>query len=284
MVNFNGALLERDSNFFNYTNRGFLFGDILFEEVRTINGKLLFWEDHYFRLMASMRILRMEIPMAFTMEYLENEVVKTLESNDSAEKPSLITISVFRNPDSNLFPGSNDVSYTIGTELLPLPFYVLEEGAYEVELFRDYFINQDMLSKLSTNNKTVEVIASVFAMENGYADCLLLNTSKHVVGTLRGTLFIVKDSKIKTPPLLDGAKNHVIRKKLMEIVEALDHYGMEEASISPFELQKADELFVLSNSKGIQPISKYRKKLYDTTVGKDLLGKLNAKARLASLE
>lgn len=283
MVNFNGALLEGDSNFFNHTNRGFLHGDVLFEDFRAINGQLLFWEEHYFRLMASMRILRMEIPMRFTMEFLEEEVLNTLKSNDLVDKSASVTLGVFRNTDIDLIPESNQTSYFVSTALLSSPFYVLNEENYEVELFRDYFVNHDMLSKLSTNNRTVEVVASVFAKENGYSDCLLLNTSKQVVGAVWGTLFLVKDGKVKTPPLSDGVKNTVIRKRLLEIIESLDQYEVEETSISPFELQKADELFVLNTLQGIRPITKYRKKFYEDKVAKDLLGKLNANARLASL-
>ena len=284
MVNFNGALLSQDSNFFNHTNRGFLFGDVLFEEIRAINGRLLFWEEHYFRLMASMRILRMEIPMGFTMEYLESEILKTLDSSNLLDRPTLINLGVFRNPGNNLTPESDNISYTINTTLLSSPFYVLDEKPYEVELFRDYFINRDMLSKLSTNNRTVEITASIFARENSYSDCLLLNTSKQVVATLFGSLFLVKDGKIKTPPISDGTKNSVVRKKLIEMVQSLEQYKIEETSISPFELQKADELFVLNTAFGIQPITKYRKKIFKDSVAKDLLGKLNANARLANLK
>jgi branched-chain amino acid aminotransferase len=284
MVNFNGALLAKDSNFFNTTNRAFLFGDALFEDIRVINGQLIFWEDHYFRLMASMRILRMEIPMEFTMEFLEDEIRNTIGSNGLLSKPTLISISVFRNSETNLSPMSNAVSYVISVSELNDPFYMLNDDSYEVELFRDFFVNQDMLSTLDTNNKAAEVVASIFAKENGYNDCLLLNSSKQVVGTIFGSLFLAKDGKLKTPPTVDGAKNNVVRKKLMEIVESLDSYDLEEASISPFELQKADELFVVTTSEGIQPISKYRKKVYKNVVAKDLLGKLNANARLASLK
>ena len=285
MVNYNGALSEGDSNFFNHTNRGFLFGDVLFEEVRAINGQLLFWEEHYFRLMASMRILRMEIPMQFTMEFLQGEVLNTLHSNDLIGKSASVTLRVFRNSaNTNLAPENNDVSYVIDAVPLSSPFYVLNDENYEVELFRDYFVNQDMLSKLSTNNRTVEVVASIFAKENNYSDCLLLNISKQVVGTLLGTLFLVKDQRIKTPPLLDGARIPSSEKYSLEIMESLDDYEIEEVSISPFELQKADELFVLNTLCGIQPITKYRKKLFENKTAKDLLGKLNANARLANLK
>ena len=62
MVNFNGTLRSGEEPFLPHTNRGLHYGDALFETLRAVNGKLFFWEDHYFRLMASMRILRMDIP------------------------------------------------------------------------------------------------------------------------------------------------------------------------------------------------------------------------------
>ena len=57
-------------------------------------------------------------------------------------------------------------------------------------------------------------------------------------------------------------------------------YILEEAPISPFELQKADELFITNTLVGIRPITKFRKKEYKSEVAKELLGKLNVKARL----
>ncbi len=47
-----------------------------------VDGQIQFWEEHYFRLMAAMRILRMSIPMTYTPEYLEQEILRTLESAD----------------------------------------------------------------------------------------------------------------------------------------------------------------------------------------------------------
>jgi branched-chain amino acid aminotransferase len=124
------------------------------------------------------------------------------------------------------------------------------------------------------------VVGSIFASENGYQNCLLLNTEKRVVEALNGNLFLVKDKRIKTPSLKDGCLNGIVRKKLIAILGSLDKYHFEEDFISPFELQKADELFVTNAIRGIQPITKYRKKEYGTTVAADLLGKLNAAARL----
>ena len=68
MINFNGAIVSGDSNLLTH-NRSFLYGDAVFETVKIVNSKILFLEDHYFRLMSSMRIVRMEIPMNYTMEF-----------------------------------------------------------------------------------------------------------------------------------------------------------------------------------------------------------------------
>ena len=68
MIHINGELVTSQSAQLNISNRGFQYGDALFETIRVINNKIMFWETHYFRLMSSMRILRMEIPDFFSPE------------------------------------------------------------------------------------------------------------------------------------------------------------------------------------------------------------------------
>ena len=138
-----------------------------------------------------------------------------------------------------------------------------------------------MLSTIKSNNKAANVLGSIYAKENDYANCLLLNEKKNVVEALNGNLFLVKGKTIKTPPLSDGALNGIIRKQLINILEKTDDLVLKEESISPFELQKSDELFVTNVIVGIQPVSKYRKKEFKNEVARQLLQKLNAHARLA---
>ncbi|SHJ65090.1 branched-chain amino acid aminotransferase [Arenibacter nanhaiticus] len=280
MINFNGNLHSKDSYFLNQENRGLRYGDALFEAIRVVNNKVFFLEDHYLRLMASMRILRMEIPMNFSMEFLEEQILATVNANNLQSKPVRIRFTVFRNNGGLYLPKTNDISYIVEANALNTPFFILNEGAYEVELFKDFYVNADMLSTLKTNNKIINVVGSVFASENGYQNCLLLNQDKRVVEALNGNVFLVKGNLIKTPSVKDGCLNGIIRKKLIGILGALEGYEFEESAISPFELQKADELFITNAIVGIQPITKYRKKEYGSTVAADLLGKLNAAARL----
>ena len=66
-INYNGTLLEADSTWLTISNRAFKFGDGIFDLCKYSYEKILFWEEHYLRLMAGMRVLRMNIPMSFSM-------------------------------------------------------------------------------------------------------------------------------------------------------------------------------------------------------------------------
>ncbi|GAB1856857.1 aminotransferase class IV [Flavobacteriaceae bacterium MHTCC 0001] len=279
MTNFNGTILG-DDTYISIHNRGYAYGDALFETIRVLDGKVLFWEDHYFRLMASMRIMRMEIPMHFTMEFLENQVKLTLEANGFENENARVKLVVHRNEGGLYLPTQNAIGYNISVKPLQTAVFELNANAYEVDLFKDYYVAPTLLSTLKTNNKAINVVASIYANENGLNNCLLLNTNKQVVEALNGNLFLVKDNVIKTPPLEDGCLKGIMRTQVLRLIEKMPDFKIEESSISPFELQKADELFVTNVIFGAQPITKYRKKTFKSEVSESLIKKLNAQIRL----
>ena len=281
MVNINGNIIKKEDASISILNRGFNYGDAVFETIKVSHNKILFWEDHYFRLMASMRILRMEIPMNFTLEFLEKQIFDLVQSNNSSTKTIRIKLIVFRNSDGFYLPDNNDVSYVISSKTLNEDFYHLQENNNVVDLYKDHYVSADLLSTLKTNNRIINVTGSIFAKENDLDNCLLLNTQKQVVEALNANLFLVKGNTIKTPPLSDGCIKGVMRKQIIDIIKLIPDFVFEEASISPFELQKADELFLTNVIIGIQPITKYRKKEFNTEVARNLLGKLNVKVRLS---
>ena len=281
MINFNGTLLENNT-IISADNRGYAYGDGLFETIKVVHGKILFWEDHYFRLMASMRIMRMEIPMNFTMEFLETQIQETLEANQLSKGSSRVKLQVHRNEGGLYTPATNDISFVISIKELSEDFYLLNEEFYLVDLFKDYYVSPSLLSTLKTNNKALNVVGSIYAKENNLNNCFLLNTNKNIVEAINGNVFLVKGRTIKTAPLSDGCLKGVMRTQLINIIEALPEYDLVEASISPFEIQKAEELFITNVIVGIQPVSKYRKKVFTNTVSKLLLQKLNVRIRLGA--
>ena len=256
MVNDNGTLKTTTAVSFPYDNRGLLYGDALFETIKVVHAKVLFWEDHYFRLMASMRILRMPIPKEFTPEYLEDQLLQTINAAGLAGATARIRLTVYRTGDGRYLPQKQGVGFFAFAEALSTPFYTITHEVYEVELYKDHYVNADLLSTLKTTNRAINILGSIYAEENGYASCLLLNQHKHIVEGLHGNLFLVKGNHIKTPPLEDGCLRGVVRKQLLGILSLMKEYTFEEAVISPFELQKADELFLTNAIMGIQPITK----------------------------
>jgi branched-chain amino acid aminotransferase len=129
----------------------------------------------------------------------------------------------------------------------------------------------------------VNILAGIYAKENGFDNCFLINQNKSVLEMTNGNVFIIKGKVIKTPPLSDGCLNGIIRKQLIEILNKSEDFALKEETVSPFELQKADEIFFTNAIQGIQSITKYRKKTYANTVARNLVGKLNAKARLVDI-
>src|SRR5690606_21022869 len=88
--------------------------------------------------------------------------------------------------------------------------------------------------------------------------------------------FLISGTTIKTPPLSSGCLNGIIRKKLLAILSKREDLQLVEEGISPFELQKADELFIINSIIGIQPATKYRKKEFGSEIAESLLADLNA--------
>jgi branched-chain amino acid aminotransferase len=272
MINFNGNIVEQDNIL--TQNRAFLYGDGVFETVKIINGKILFLEDHYFRLMASMRVVRMQIPMNFTMEFLEEEILK-LVNEQGISSSARARITVYRNNGGLYLPQTNEISYLINTTVLERRLYALNTNEYEVDLYKDFYVTKQLLSSIKTTNKMINITGSIFAHENGLANCILLNDSKNVIEGLQGNIFMVVGNKLITPPVSEGCLNGVMRKQILALAKKLEGIEVSEEIISPFDLQKADELFFTNVIMGIQPITKYRKKEFETNLAHLLVQKLN---------
>ncbi|HET8885093.1 MAG TPA: aminotransferase class IV [Salinimicrobium sp.] len=275
MVNINGEITTEEK--ISIHNRGLAYGDAVFETIRVIKSNIVFWEDHYFRLMASMRIMRMEIPQKFSSEFLETEILALVKRKGWAESAVRIKVIVCRKEGGFYSPETLETNYMISASLLQTNRYNMDTSDYEIELFKDHFVNSGLLSSVKTNNRAINVLGSIFAQENDYQNCLLLNEKKAIVEALNANLFLVYGNQIKTPPIPDGCINGITRKKIIEIIKKNALFELIEESISPFELQKADEIFLSNVIIGIRPVTKFRKKNYNFEVSSAILSMLNEK-------
>ena len=270
MINLNGELLFKENVNLSIDNRGFKYGDAIFETIKVVNKKVVFWEDHYFRLMASMRMLRMKIPMEFTLEFLEKEILKTIAVIDDA--PSYrVRLNVYRKDGGLYTPKTNKVDYSIEAS----ENTYVSKNDYKVDVFKDFYNYSGLLSTVKTNNRMLNTLASIYANENDLDSCVLLNERKGVVEVTNGNIFVVKGNVVKTPALSEGCIKGIVRGKIIEILTKNKDFTIEETTISPFEIQKADEVFITNAIVGVQAITKYKKKTFTSSLATKLQANLN---------
>lgn len=231
----------------------------LTETVRYQNESLLFWEEHYFRLMAAMRILRMEIPLQFTMEYLQDAIIDLLNATQEKERILDVEINVVR---ANIPHKSSPLAATrFSISSLPKkqPFSH-RQAQKPIDLYKDHYITSGLYSSLESAHQQWRNMAWVYVHENQFCDGIILNQEKAIAESLVGALFLIKENQVSTPALSQGCRKSVYRSQLIAVIQQMDDLEITEEIISPFVLQKADEMFVLNGVSGLISIPKYRKK------------------------
>jgi branched-chain amino acid aminotransferase len=275
MINYQGDIIELNALPVQDVKRATMYGDAVFETIRMRDNKLLFVEDHYFRLMASMRILRMPIPMEFTPEFFVDEANRLAE--EVAVTDGRLRLQVVRKSEGKYTPDyNNECVWWMELEELGSQDYTWTSKGLKVDLFKDHYIQPGLLSTLKSSNALPYVLAGIFAKENGLDAMLLVNDKKMLVEANAANVFVLKDNTLKTAPLEDGPLRGVFRKNLIGWAKEI---GLEikEESINPFELQKADEIWLTNTISGVQWVEKYRKRTYKGDKAKELVELLQRK-------
>ena len=208
--------------------------------------------------------------MHFNMDFFEGEILKTVEENELVD--ARVRFTVYRNDGGLYKPTSNEISFLIETKELK----ITENITYEMDLFKDFYVYSGLLSTIKTSNKLINVLASIYASENDLNNCVLLNENKFVAEVINANIFLVFGSTIKTPSIDQGCIKGIVRKKIIEIVSKSETLEIEEVKISPFDLQKADEIFITNSIIGIQSVTKYRKATFKTNIAQLLNEKLES--------
>jgi branched-chain amino acid aminotransferase len=274
MINYNENYINKSGS--DLLNRGFLYGDSVFESIRIVNNKIIFWEDHYMRLMSSMRIIRIEIPQSYTPDFFKVQITNTI----SKVNPSFtgrVRLTIFRDGGGYYAPELSSPSFIINCSVIDSEEFYLKDSEFKVDLFKDYYIQNDLLSNLKTNNKLINVLAGIYANENNLDNCILLNNKKNVTEFLNGNLFIVRENKIITPNLDSGCLKGIMRKKIIEYVKLIPEFSIEETVISPFDLLSANEIWLTNSISGIITVTNYRNKSFSNDVAKIFIDFLNKK-------
>ena len=253
MYNCNGALVSDLNQVDQDLLHSFTTNFSLFEKVRLSKGRILFWENHYFRMISSLRRYRFGIPMHYTMEFLKEELLKLHAQQNTTAENALFQFQFFSTKGNTQFIISSKEAHPIG----------LHTQTYSVDLYKEAFITSGNLANLSSTDRGLRIMAKRYAEENGLQDVVLLNEHKHLVETLKGTLYLVQNNHLSTPKLESGCQDFALRTAFHHWLEnEQSSYDLVEEDLNPFALQQSETLFVLSLELGFLCISDYRKTIY----------------------
>lgn len=261
-VNYNGELIDAADAQFGIENRAFRYGDGLFETIRFQNGKLLFWEDHYYRMMGGMCLLRMDIPIHWNMEYIEEELMSLVEAN-GATPAMRVRLSVFRNDGGLYTPEDRGGQFIAECVALEEETYQWSDEQMEIDVFYDHRKGVSDISNAKTTNCLIYTLAGIYRKENALDDAILINVDNKLLESVSSNLFLIKDDVLLTPPLSDGCVEGVMRKQIIKLAEEMGK-KLEEKSLTSFDMTKADEVFLTNVITGIRPVTNYKKKEYET--------------------
>jgi branched-chain amino acid aminotransferase len=268
MINLNGKIIN-DSII---KNRALLYADALFDTLIVNDNQIVFLEAHYFRLLAGMRQLRMEIPSYFTQNYWKQEILHLLETTKLSN--ARVRTTVFRDSDGLYTPNVNTSNYLIQIDKLKYQ----TKDTFKLGIYKDNLLSTNSIDNIKTTNKVINVLAAIYAKEQEFDTCLLLNHKRHIAETTYANLFVVFGNQIKTPSLTEGCVKGIIRQKLIEIIQKETNFELTETEISPYELQQADEVFITNSVIGIQPVTHYKKRVFKKETSMILQEKLKAKS------
>lgn len=265
MVNINGHLTSKNQALFKAGNRAFLYGDHLFETILFQNHKLLFWEEHYYRMMGGACMLRMEIPQFLNIEYLEKEIIKTIKSFKYDILNARIRLSLYRSDGGYYLPTNQSIEYLIEINEINNSYLLFNEVGLHIDVFHDHLKPKQSISNIKGQNSIVSVLSSIYANENNFDESIILNSESFICETTASNIFVVNEKNLITPPLNSGCVNGIIRKQIIENA-SLWGFTIEEKNIKTFELIKADEVFLTNSVKWIKWVERYKKKRYKNEV------------------
>ena len=234
-------------------DRGFCYGDGLFETLRASNGQIFYIQQHIDRLFDSLQQVLIELPM--TRLELTKAVKETLARNKY--KNAIIRLMVTR--------GDTESNIQIDSKIHPTmvinirPFTPLPKVAYKkgirVMLFQE---RANLVNGLSLRLKSCNYLSNVLIKElsnkKNYTEGVVVDPDFGVTEGTTSNIFIIEQGQIKTPPLSPYVLAGITRQVVLEI--ARDHkIPFTEEKITADELIYADEVFITNSCIEIVPVT-----------------------------
>ncbi|SEV93012.1 branched-chain amino acid aminotransferase [Chryseobacterium wanjuense] len=240
------------------SNRAFLLGDAVKVSFFVRDAKLIIDEECYFFLMASMRKMRLNIPLTYTLEFFQSLFQKDVIDGRGI-KNGIINFQVFRNSDGITLSKSS-VSYFYEVEIMEDVLKV-NERLLELDLIKEINVNNNLLSNIRVHSPE-NIYGTIYAQENDLDDVILLNPNKRIARATSGNLLFLENSVIKVPKQTEGAYISPLMENFVTFLHKNNLADIQEHEIIAFESQKAEEILLISDEKGIFSVGKIRNKTF----------------------
>jgi D-alanine transaminase len=265
----NGQILERNEAKVDIEDRGYQFGDGIYEVIRVYNGKFFTGDEHLTRLFESAEKIGMNLPYSF--EELKNLLASLVQRNNVID--GIIYLQFSRGvaarqhhyPDKNVEP-----AFTAYTKEMERPKEKLEKGVH-AKLVED-------VRWLRCDIKSLNLLGNIMAkQEAAEADCFeaILHRGDTVTEGSSSNMFIVKDGTIKTHPATNLILNGITRRVILDICQE-QNIPVKEEEFTIEELLSADEIFLASTTSEVMPIVKVRGAEFEVEEPGEVTKKLQA--------
>jgi 4-amino-4-deoxychorismate lyase len=229
-------------------NRAFQYGDGLFETIIYKNGYVRFLADHYARLMNGAKAFQMQVPLAFTLLYLEESIHRLVEANNLG-RDARVRIHLWRKAGGTYTPLHNEAEFCITTQALSGLAPAVKEKVY---FFEDIRLVASPLSRFKTCNALPYVMAGIAMKQQQANDMILLDVRGHIAECMASNIFWVKNKALYTPGLESGCIEGIMRKQILQKAQSLQ-IPIEEGLFTRADLFSAEAVFCC-NVAGIQVI------------------------------
>lgn len=273
-ININGQIVGPEKAFVSVFDRGFLYGDSIYEVTFTINSRPFMLEEHLDRLWFSAS--RLALPIHLTKDELQMEIEKTLAALGEAR--AYIRIIITRGEgeislDPHTATKNNLVIITKPLSANPAWWYEKGVSVIIADTKRNPINSID--PNIKSGNYLNNVLAMAEARDQGVFDAIMLNHQGQVTEGTTSNIWCVKNGVFFTPPTSAGLLSGITRQTLISL--ARDHgMSVQEENLTPKDLHDAGEVFLTSSTKLIVPITKIDSRLVsDGTPGpktRELLG------------
>ncbi|MEO0469679.1 MAG: aminotransferase class IV [Bacteroidota bacterium] len=251
MVIINGSLQEIGTPDQAILNRAFKYGDSIFESIRIYQGRILFLEDHFDRLLRGMRMLKMRFDETEFLDQLRQAFTELMEAKD-IDQHGYLRVQVYRAGLGAYRPMDNQPHYLLEAYSLKQDLFQ-EQAPIKLATYRELSLQYDKLSPLKTGNSLPYVLARIHAQEMGMDDAVLF-CDGYVSETAGANLFIVRQKKIFTPPLRSACLDGVMRKHILQLCKQIK-IPLTEKKLKLKDLLQADELFLTNSLRGIMAVN-----------------------------